>query len=685
VLLVRNLKRLGGILIDSAAQRPSHLRLLVEQVVGRDRNQRAGYTDRDHLKGAASWLERAQDAMDDGGIAGRYLLGNGWTSSYPETTGYLIPTLLDLEAVAGLPGFRDRAGRAVDFLLDLQLDEGAFPGAEVHENTRAPSIFNTAQILTGLVAWHRATGDERTLEAADRAGAWLVGCQDSDGAWRKHTYLGMSPTYTAHASCWLAELGQYLDSKPYLEAARKHLEWVLSHVDAETGWFDGCGFNEEQHSRREGFTHTIAYTIWGVLMNSEILEHEQGLAAVERAAWAVARRLELSRGLPGVLDHRWRKGSDSACLTGNAQMALIWMRLFERSGDERLLNAALKAIDLVKAAQPMNSAEAGIRGGVPGSDPVWGEYLRLGLPNWAVKFFVDALLVKERVMRGVADRPAGSWKVPADLAREAPSGSGNSAGTRIVLYTTPDSHKVDQMLRAWSGWGFKPAGVVFEHGRQDPPFARRLAAAVGERGWGAVAAALRQRLPRGGADTPGSTQTQSHTNGIELCRQLEIPYVEVQLLSSSEGLAAVRDLRPDVAVHAGAGILREAVLSIPTLGTLNAHMGILPKYRGMHVSLWAAFNREPVGCTVHFIDSGIDTGAIVAVREVDIAEAHSSEELRDLIDRAQIALLGAVLEAIDGGGGVPVARAQKAGEGHQFFRMHPELVTLLETQLAGRQ
>jgi methionyl-tRNA formyltransferase len=241
------------------------------------------------------------------------------------------------------------------------------------------------------------------------------------------------------------------------------------------------------------------------------------------------------------------------------------------------------------------------------------------------------------------------------------------------------------MLRAWSGWGFKPAGVVFEHGRQDPPFARRLAAAVGERGFGAVAAALRQRLPAGGVDADQSTHTRSHRNGIELCRELEIPYVEVQSLSSKEGLAAVRDLRPDVAVHAGAGILREAVLSIPTLGTLNAHMGILPKYRGMHVSLWAAFNREPVGCTVHFIDSGIDTGAIVAVREADITEAHSIDALRDVIDRAQIALLGEVLEAIDCGSGAPNARPQRSDEGRQFFRMHPEMVTLLEERLAHRQ
>jgi hypothetical protein len=75
------------------------------------------------------------------------------------------------------------------------------------------------------------------------------------------------------------------------------------------------------------------------------------LQAVERAALAIARRLELTRSLPGVLDHRWRPVAKFSCLTGNAQMALIWFALFDRSGDTRFLNAALKGVDLVKQAQ----------------------------------------------------------------------------------------------------------------------------------------------------------------------------------------------------------------------------------------------------------------------------------------------------------------------------------------------
>src|SRR5207244_2120129 len=58
-------------------------------------------SDTEALHAAAAWLCRAQDASTDGGVSGRYLLSRGWTSSYPETTGYIVPTLLALATALG--------------------------------------------------------------------------------------------------------------------------------------------------------------------------------------------------------------------------------------------------------------------------------------------------------------------------------------------------------------------------------------------------------------------------------------------------------------------------------------------------------------------------------------------------------------------------------------------------------
>jgi squalene cyclase len=190
---------LVGRSITAAAWRPSHMLYMRDQVFHLRGNEHAGYSDRDHLAAAAQWLARAQDVTSDGGVGGRYSVRKGWTSSYPETTGYIILTFLSLTKALD-PGFHDRAARCVEFLKNLQLPNGAFPAGEVDENRSCPSVFNTAQILHGLVAWHACTGDIQAGDAPRRAANWLTLQQDPDGVWRTNIYNGVT-AYTAHASC----------------------------------------------------------------------------------------------------------------------------------------------------------------------------------------------------------------------------------------------------------------------------------------------------------------------------------------------------------------------------------------------------------------------------------------------------------------------------------------------------
>jgi hypothetical protein len=99
-------------------------------------------------------------------------------------------------------------------------------------------------------------------------------------------------------------------------------------------------------------------------------------------------------------------------------MALIWFRLHDLSRNLRLINAALKAIDLVKLAQPMRNPNPGLFGGIPGSDPAHGPYIQGALPNWAAEFFVDALLDKRRVLAKLGTDTIGT--VAAAGIGEAP-------------------------------------------------------------------------------------------------------------------------------------------------------------------------------------------------------------------------------------------------------------------------
>lgn len=385
------IRRIARTLLATGAWRPSSAELLL-----RDR-RRAPASDRSdaaHLRAAADWLAQAQDATGDGGVSGRYFLAKGWSASYPETTGYIIPTFLALAEELADTTWRERAERAVAFLLPLQLGDGAFPGGEIDENTTAPSVFNTGQILNGLVGWHAATGDDRVADAARRAGRWLSGVQEDDGSFRRHTYLDIATTYHAHATCWLADAALAFDDEEMAGTVRRHVAWCLAHYDKAARWLDRSGFTADDHAARRAVTHTFAYAMFGVLHASQRLGIEDGVAMVRDVASRCA-DVVLERGtLPGFVDAAWEAPARFTCLTGNVQMALVWQRLHEMTGDNRLLKAADVVIDEVKAAQPMESRDVGIRGGVPGSHPAWGVYIPLALPNWAAKFFIDALLVR---------------------------------------------------------------------------------------------------------------------------------------------------------------------------------------------------------------------------------------------------------------------------------------------------
>jgi hypothetical protein len=98
------------------------------------------------------WLGRAQDMSTtrDGGVAKNFSLITGWSSSYPETTGYIVPTLAAYAKISGDASYLDRARRMLDWLVSIQFENGAFQAGSVGAKNLVPVTFNTGQILIGL-------------------------------------------------------------------------------------------------------------------------------------------------------------------------------------------------------------------------------------------------------------------------------------------------------------------------------------------------------------------------------------------------------------------------------------------------------------------------------------------------------------------------------------------------------
>lgn len=89
---------------------------------------------------------------------------------------------------------------------------------------------------------------------------------------------------------------------------------------------------------------------------------------------------------------------------------------------------------------------------------------------------------------------------------------------------------------------------------------------------------------------------------------------EVPHINHPEVLRLAREMRPDLIAVFGASLLRGELLNEGRLGVVNLHGGLSPEYRGADCTFWALYNGEPekIGCTLHYINAGIDTGELIA-------------------------------------------------------------------------
>lgn len=339
------------------------------------------------LRLAVQWLFRAQDRPGDGGFAS-YHLRTGWSTSYPETSGYIIPSLLVVADHLAWPEARERALRAAEWLLCIELPDGGWQGGRIGED-RPFVVFNTAQVIRGLLATYHLTQDQRHLDACVRAGDRILVSQSRDGAWRNNNHLTAARVYDSYVSAPLLALHRATGDDRYQRAAMLNLEWVLAQQWAN-GWFNNCD-NTRKHNDRP-ITHTIGYTIDGLIECSAHVRHDVLIGRAARAADALLERFLADGWLHGRYEERWN-GSEHLITTGCAQLAITWGWLHRILGEERYQQGMDRMLDLLIAIQQRGLAgPADTHGALPGSYPIWGRYEKFAFPNWGVKFFVDALL-----------------------------------------------------------------------------------------------------------------------------------------------------------------------------------------------------------------------------------------------------------------------------------------------------
>lgn len=358
----------------------------------------------DGLEAAVAWLERAQDVQPHGGIARGYSLVvhpylevRGWQPAYPETTGYIIPTFFRLARERDRPDLAERAVRAARWEREVQLPSGGVV-AGVMGQRDAPAFFNTGQVLLGWLCAHRETGDAAFADAATAAARFLARRVRDDGSWSADDSSVAVPEarlYNARTSWALAEAGAHLEVGEFTDAAARGLRRVASS-QRPNGWLPSCCLTDPD----EPLLHTLAYALRGLLEGGRVLGDPSLVEAAALGSEALVEAVSDDGSMPGRFREDWSGAVDWSCLTGQAQMCNVWLRLRRITGREEWSEPVPRVLAFLAATQNRSSGNLGVRGGLAGASPVWGDYGKYEILNWATKFFVDALVRHERAGGG---------------------------------------------------------------------------------------------------------------------------------------------------------------------------------------------------------------------------------------------------------------------------------------------
>jgi hypothetical protein len=155
-------------------------------------------------------------------------------------------------------------------------------------------------------------------------------------------------------------------------------------------------------------------------------------------------------------------------------------------------------------------------------------------------------------------------------------------------------------------------------------------------------------------------------------------HVRVRALHHETTLGWLQRERYWIGLHGMGVIYRDAVLAAFGRGILNAHIGLLPEFRGRSVMEWSILTGAPAGITVFFMDGGIDTGReIVVRRSFDVSRAGSAAAAKATLFRRDGEMYRQALEAL----AAPGRPLEPVNEGGRRYFVMSRLLTAVVDEL----
>lgn len=178
---------------------------------------------------------------------------------------------------------------------------------------------------------------------------------------------------------------------------------------------------------------------------------------------------------------------------------------------------------------------------------------------------------------------------------------------------------------------------------------------------------------------------RKYGDSIIAAADLESDYIfDGSKLHQAKVVDAIRSLRPDIGLSILFGyIMKPEFLSVFSEGVVNLHPALLPFNRGSYPNVWSIIDGTPAGVTIHHVNEGIDTGDIIAQREVIVSPIDTGETLYSRLEEASIELFCEVWPKIRSGNVDPIPQDVQAGT---YYRKDDvdqiDIIQLDETYLA---
>jgi len=329
----------------------------------------------------AGWLIRAQDAVAGKGVAGSYHLQTGWSTISPEATSSVIPTLLQLAARFSKHSFSERA---VQLGLNLAGNDTEDSNQAIPYD--APNNLRVAVLaIPTWVDLYRHTRDNRFKTAARGAGQLLIPFPH-----KNQSVAEPLPGFAAQTARALACLEHTWAGAHYRQAA--------GHFgNAAVGSFSSDGYPFENSSRRgaDPALARVAGALTAVLEAGIFAGNQSWIGAAELGARRLYEVYRAKGTLAGRYGPQWRGDFSFHCMSGCAQTASLWLRLYQLGYPHDYFEAAARVNGFVASTVDSSHPDPGINGGIRAGYPLWVDYYPMTYRTMAAKFALDAWLLED--------------------------------------------------------------------------------------------------------------------------------------------------------------------------------------------------------------------------------------------------------------------------------------------------